>query len=316
MKSNNTGRACALFSIALAAAWALPYEVDAAAAPTGKAAANHVTLGNPGSMPFRAPETIIWDERADVYLVSNMNGRLTVYDDNGFISRVSPDGKVLEARWIDGADRAVTLHAPKGMLLTDKYLIVADLGAVHYFDRDSGKPVHAVLINDSHMLNALALGKDGKSVYVTDTGRDTPDAPGAIYRISHHDASRAVLVARGPELKRPNGIVSTEAGLIYAPFGQHAKHLYRLTDAGEHAAAARVPGSQLDGLMDLPDGSLVVTSWEAKTVFRLTGSGAHAVLTNLHAPAQPGYDAKRARLLVPLPMEHVIVVHSLADERN
>ena len=60
------------------------------------------------------PESALHDPEADVYLVSNINGGPCDRDDNGFISRVSPDGQVLDLKWIDGADPGVTLHAPKG----------------------------------------------------------------------------------------------------------------------------------------------------------------------------------------------------------
>ena len=59
------------------------------------------------------PESALHDPEADVYLVSNINGGPGDRDDNGFISRVSPDGQVLDLKWIDGADPGVTLHAPR-----------------------------------------------------------------------------------------------------------------------------------------------------------------------------------------------------------
>src|SRR5262249_57870813 len=60
------------------------------------------------------PESILYDAAADLYLVSNINGGPAEVDDNGFISRVTPDGKVAALKWIDGAKPDVKLHAPKG----------------------------------------------------------------------------------------------------------------------------------------------------------------------------------------------------------
>ena len=62
---------------------------------------------------FSTPESVLHDPTADVYLVSNIVGNPAEVDGDGFISRLSPSGEVLELRWIDGASDAVTLHAPR-----------------------------------------------------------------------------------------------------------------------------------------------------------------------------------------------------------
>lgn len=47
------------------------------------------------------PAAVVVDTIADVYLVTNINGPEGVTDGNGFISRISPDGEPIAARWID-----------------------------------------------------------------------------------------------------------------------------------------------------------------------------------------------------------------------
>ena len=41
-------------------------------------------------MGFESPESVLYDELADLYLVSNVNGGLADADGNGFISRLGP----------------------------------------------------------------------------------------------------------------------------------------------------------------------------------------------------------------------------------
>lgn len=270
-----------------------------------------------GKGKFKAPETVIHDEKNDIYLVSNVNGKLTMADDNGFISRVSSDGKILDLKWIDGASGPeVVLHAPKDMILTDKHLIVADVGAVRYFDRNSGKPVRSVVISDSTMLNALAVepakGSGGEVIYVTDTGGKTSDKPGAIYRIDGE--KKPEKIAKGVKLDRPNGIAWEKDHLLVAPFGQHADHLYTISLAGEQQEAAKLPQSQLDGLVILPDGSKLVTSWKGKTVYRVDDDTVEVVASDIRTPAQIGYDRKRDRVLVPAAKENEVLVYSLATK--
>src|SRR5688572_23259135 len=54
-------------------------------------------------------ESVIYDKQRDVLYVANINGDASTKDGNGFISKVSMDGKVTEAQWVKGID------APKGL---------------------------------------------------------------------------------------------------------------------------------------------------------------------------------------------------------
>lgn len=267
-----------------------------------------------GKGKFKAPETVVWDEREDVYLVSNVNGKLTARDDNGFISRVAPDGSIRELKWIDGASGPdVMLHGPKDMLLSDRHLIVADVGAVRWFDRESGKPIRAVTVPDAHMLNALAFGPDEDTVYVSDTGGKTDDKPGAIYRIGKDNKPKKI--AGGPELDRPNGIAWRDEGLVVAPFGQHADQLYHLSLAGEKKPLVTLPGSQLDGLLRLGDGTMFVTSWKGEAVYEIDGQQVRKVAGDVKKPAQIGYDRKRERLLVPAAKRNEVLVYAVSADK-
>ncbi|NIP81802.1 MAG: hypothetical protein GWM90_22320, partial [Gemmatimonadetes bacterium] len=96
-------------ALALAGAGCGDVEETPDAAATDTAAAPDTTVTPPDTAAIRVedaglqtPESVLHDDRADVYLVSNINGAPTERDDNGFISRVGPDGTVLELRWIDG----------------------------------------------------------------------------------------------------------------------------------------------------------------------------------------------------------------------
>ena len=53
----------------------------------------------------------------DRYLVSNINGAPPAKDNNGFISRMAPDGTIEQLRFIAGGTGGATLHAPRGMII-------------------------------------------------------------------------------------------------------------------------------------------------------------------------------------------------------
>ncbi|MBI2615206.1 MAG: SMP-30/gluconolactonase/LRE family protein [Gemmatimonadetes bacterium] len=224
-------------------------------------------------------------------------------DDNGFLSRVSPDGAVLALKWIDGATADVTLHAPKGLGIKGDTLFVADIDAVRLFHRTTGAPLGAREIAGARFLNDVAVGPDG-SVYLTDSGLQAgpqgfaPSGTDALYRF---DASgRAVAVARDTSLGRPNGVLADSTGIVVVTFG--SGQVYQVNPvSGARMPLPKPPAGSLDGVVRSADGSLLVSSWDARAVYRRAPGGTWTVaVDSVEAPADIGYDSKRQRVLIPL----------------
>jgi hypothetical protein len=257
------------------------------------------TIRNAG---FNQPENIAYDSVADVFLISNMGGGDAARDDNGFISRVAPDGRVLQLRWIAGGMNGAVLDAPKGIAIHGDTLAVADLGGVHLFDRRTGAPRGTIPLRGL-VMNDVAFANDG-SLWITDTGpdrttvhADTTRDLDAVWHASLHRGSASV--ARGLELDRPDGITLDGTGAIVTTFG--ASRLERVGGGtpGNWSTVAWLPAGKLDGLRRLRDGTLVVTSWEARAVWHLDASmKPHPVLTDVESPAGVAIDTRRNRLAV------------------
>src|SRR5574341_61001 len=252
---------------------------------------------------FLTPESVLYDDAGDVYIVSNINGSPLEQDDNGVCSSDLPDGTVLALKWIDGASADVTLNAPKGLGLKGDTLLVADIDAVRLFHRVTGAPLGARAIAGAQFLNDVGVGPDG-SVYVTDSGLKAgpsgfaPSGSDAIYRF---DASgRAAAVAHDTSLGRPNGVLADSAGIVVVTFG--SGEAYQVSPAsGTRTPLPKPPAGSLDGVVRAADGSLLVSSWDAQAVYRLGPGGAWTVaVDSVEAPADIGYDAKRDRVLIPL----------------
>lgn len=251
---------------------------------------------------FQTPESALHDADADLYLVTNINGNPLDKDDNGFISQVDPDGAVRALKWIDGASPAVTLHAPKGMALKGDTLFVADIDVVRLFDRRSGAPLGERAVPGATFLNDVTVGPDG-AVYVTDSGLKAGasgfEASGsdAVYRIGPDGQSRVVVADTG--LGRPNGILVDGPIATVVTFGSGQVFEIDLT-SGQRTTGPKPPGGQLDGVVRLPDGSLLISSWESSAVYRARGAVYTTAVAPLDAPADIGYDAERGRVLIPL----------------
>jgi sugar lactone lactonase YvrE len=283
------------------------------AAAGAAAAAGPITIADVG---LATPESVLHDERADVYLVSNINGQPAAHDNNGFITRLRPDGTVEQLKWIEGGVNGVALHAPKGMALIGDTLYVADIDSVRAFDRTSGAPLGARGVPGASFLNDLAAGPGGM-LYVTDTGVDASFAPtgtDAIYRFA---GAAPTAVARGAALMQPNGITFDGERLILVSFASaNVSRVAAAAGTDTTAAAvttiATLPGGQLDGVVAIGSGALLVSSWEAQAVFRVGSDGqATAILENVEAPADIGWDAQRHRVLVPLFMANRIEIRDV-----
>ena len=261
---------------------------------------------------FSTPESVLYDAEQDVYFVSNINGTPLEADDNGFISRINAETRQVEAQWITGAGGNVTLNAPKGMAIVGDELWVTDINRVAKFDRRTGEPRGAFNIRGTSFLNDMAT--DGKRVFVSDSGLKAgaggdfaPTGTDAIWEVT---GSKPQRLARGSDLNRPNGLAVSAAGELYAvTFG--ASELYAI-DQGGKSRAITLPAGSLDGLVVLSDGQFLISSWDAKAVFRGPATGPfQPVVQNVDAPADIGFDSKRNLLLVPHFMENRVSIHTM-----
>lgn len=252
---------------------------------------------------FSTPESVIYDPDQDVWFVTNINGGPSEKDNNGFISRLKPDGTIDSLKFIAGGRDGVTLNAPKGQAIVGDTLWVADIDAVRGFNRKTGAPVATVAFGTkARFLNDVAVGPDG-ALYVTDTGIII-DAKGIQHpgpdRIFRVGPDHAVTVkAEGDSLLGPNGIAwdAMHNRFVVVPFGGTA--LLTWVPDSTPASFATGPGQQ-DGVVVLPDGRVLVSSWADSTIFVASPSGRTALIKGVAAPADIGLDTKRAHLAVPL----------------
>jgi len=248
------------------------------------------------------PESVLYDDANDVYIVSNINGKPLDADNNGYIAKLSPDGKVETAKWIEGGKNKVTLNAPKGLAIIADTLYVADLDTVRMFDRKTGAPTGEVKVPGAVFLNDIAPTADGR-VLVSDTGMKAgakgfePAGTDAVYAIDK--AKKLTTIAKSKDLGAPNGLYSAGEKTWVVTFGTN--ELYSLDAKGKKGDVTKLPKGSLDGIVALPGGDVLVSSWEANAIYRgKPGGEFKAVIENVKSPADIGYDTKRGRVLVPL----------------
>jgi sugar lactone lactonase YvrE len=264
---------------------------------------------------LQTPECALWDPDQDVYFVSNINGDPTAVDQNGFISKIGPDGKVVELKFVDGTKKGSELNAPKGLAIAGKTLYVADLDTVRMFDRKSGKPRGKIAIKDAVFLNALTVSPDGKVLYVSDSavkikdGNFSSTGSDAIFEIDLKKKTAKPLL-QDKALHWPNGVLADASGVWVVTLG--ANELIHVNYKGELGAVTKLPKGGLDGIVKLADGSLLISSWEASAVYRgLPGGEFKEVISGLQSPAAIGLDGKRHAVLIPVYMASAFEAHAL-----
>jgi hypothetical protein len=256
------------------------------------------------------PESALYDAATDTYLVSNINGTPFDKDDNGYIARVTPDGKAV-TRFIDGDVATTTLNAPKGMAIVDGKLYVADIDTVRIFDATSGKPVSEVAVPGAVFLNDVAA--DGKGgVLVSDSSLDGTFAStgaDAIYRVDKDGKVSTAHKDKG--LAGPNGLAVVGERVFMGTFGSGE---FGLPDGKRE----QLPTGQLDGIVVLPGADpakpeFLVSSWAGKAIYRgAPGAAWTKVVDGLESPADIGWDASRKAVLIPAFMGNALIVRVLS----
>jgi len=270
---------------------------DAPMAETADPPAAAITIADVG---FSTPESVLHDTGADVYLVSNINGAPTEKDGNGFISRVSPSGEVLDLKWIDGEAEGVTLDAPKGMAISGGMLWVSDIDCVRMFELETGAPAGETCVEGATFLNDLAPHPAGDGVLLTDSGLDAQFAATGTDALYHMTETGYAPVLMDPSLGAPNGVASNADGQVLLVTFMSGRAL-NVTGEDEFTEVLAVEGAQLDGVEMLGDGRILVSNWATSCVHLIDAAGAiTCAMPDLEAPADIGFDAERGHVLVPL----------------
>ncbi|HKH91194.1 MAG TPA: hypothetical protein VKA54_05275 [Gemmatimonadaceae bacterium] len=243
---------------------------------------------------FVAPEAVRYDPDQDVYFVANWGtGSASATDNNGYISRMKPDGQIENMRFIAGGSNRVVLHAPRGMYIVGDTLWVADADAVRGFHRRTGEKLANVDFSelDRGFLNDVAADASG-TVYVTDTGRNK------LYKVT----GGPTLVVSDSALGAPNGITWDAANnrFIVVPYGGHKGIRAWVPGATTLTDIGMSTGAKYDGVEVLSGGGVLVASQADTSLHLFTGNAGRAIIHTLGPPADIAVDTKRNRVAVPV----------------
>ena len=252
---------------------------------------------------FAAPESAYYDAVSNSVFVSSINGQILDRDGNGYISRLSPDGKVLNPKWVTGLD------APKGMRSIGNTLWVSDIDDVVAIDIAKGQIAARVYVDGAQFLNDLATAPDG-TVYVSDS---------MLSRIyAAKDGKSSVFVEGADVVEQPNGLLVDGSRLILGTIGpaptpgappagrgqgapRPSGHLFAFdlkTKQRTQLTTENVGG--IDGIEPDGSGGLLVTDVIGQRLLHVAKSGQVRVLAKFSAGgADFGYIAAKRIAVVP-----------------
>jgi hypothetical protein len=255
---------------------------------------------------LKTPESALAVPAEGFAYVSNVAGKPTEKDGNGFISKVSlADGKIIALEWAKGMD------APKGLALAGGKLYTADIDKLVEIDPASGKILAKYDAPGATFLNDVAADAQG-NVYVSDSNTST------IWRLAGGKLEKWL---DGPQLKFPNGLHVSGDNLIVAAWGAPGTSAQssapsnlltisladkKISDLGDGT-----PIGNLDGIEPIGD-DFLVTDWVAGKVFRIAKSGKAELLLDLdQGTADIGYVPETGLLLIPMMMSDKLVAYKV-----
>jgi sugar lactone lactonase YvrE len=235
---------------------------------------------------FLVPESVIYDPAADAIYVSNYDAyNPSLGAGKQSISRVGPDGTVIDLEWATG------LNNPTGMALLGEKLFVAERAGVAEIDTRTGEVIAHHALPGPGFPNDTAIGPDG-TIYVSDSRKHL------IYRGKDGEFEEWV---GAPGIASPNGLHVFGGSLLVGNNGDNSVKAVDLS-TGEVATFVRLGEGNIDGLTDDGRGNVLISHWEGK-IYRVSPSGEVERLLDTSVPgnsiADFGFIPDEGLLLVP-----------------
>lgn len=251
------------------------------------------------------PESAIYDKQTNSIYISNINGDPLKLDNNGYISKISVDGKIIEKKWVSDLD------APKGLALFKNDLYVADVNKIWKISLKNKNRIK-YKINDAGFLNDIVSNKNGE-IYASDMFKNR------IYRLKNNKIS---IWKQSKLLESPNGLLIEGNNLIVACWGK-IKQGFKTEVKGKLIKVnlnsrqikkffSTRPIGNLDGIVFNKNNGYLVTDWIEGKLYTIDKKGIVINTKNLNAGSSDLEILMHKNLLiVPMMKNNNIVAYQL-----
>ncbi len=237
--------------------------------------------------------------------VSDVAGEPNAKDGAGFIAKISPGGKLVDAEWISG------LNAPKGMAQHEGKLYVADIDQLAVIDIAKGEVVARHDAPGAKFLNDVAAAPG--RVFVSDMMTDT---------IWVLDGEKFEVWLQDAALENPNGLFVEDGRLVVGSWGRMepdfstkvAGHMKTVDLATKEIKplGSTEPAGNLDGVEALASGGYLATDWLSGGLLKIGADGeAETILDLEQGSADLEIIADQKLAIIPMMMNGSVAAYKI-----
>lgn len=236
---------------------------------------------------FKTPESALYDAERNRIYVSNINGKPTIKDGNGFLSILDTNGVVNQLKWVSG------MNAPKGMAIIDSLLYVTDIDRIIIIDIDQAKIVKIVDVKGALFLNDMATLPSGELI-ISDM------------KMNHlllFDGEKTSVWLEDDLLLAPNGLAFFKESLYVGTKNNLLKVSPELKKVKVHIEET----GPIDGLIPLGINKFVVSDWSGRIMI--------AEMNNKIVLQNTSSENIQAADLGFIPKEKIVLIPTFFDNR-
>ena len=206
---------------------------------------------------FSHPESVVMDEERNVIYVSNIGKK---EPGDGFISKLSPEGGILDIEWITG------LNDPKGLLVQNDRLYVTDNKDLVEMDLLQGKITRRTAVEGAEFLNDIAVDASG-NLYISDTGKSS------IFILEPSGKIREWI--NSEQLEKPNGLLVDGDDILVAAWGADGSGNVLKVNRGtrEISKISKSGIGNLDGIQRAGKKGFYISDWASGKIYSIDLDG-------------------------------------------
>ena len=252
---------------------------------------------------FIAPESAVFDAARQEFYVSNMGDHTKeAPGGDGFISRVSVDGKLLELKWVTGLDN------PKGLALTQGRLYAGDDKDLVEIDIAAGKILARHAPADGPGAFNDCTADPAGNVYVCSGRLHT------VFRLHNGQFERWAQLDRA-KTGGINGLRAEKDRLLLGGWSvrdaegkEQLGHLSTISYADKTLGRLGTqPICHIDGIESDGGDGYTVTDWLTGEVIHVSADGRPTpIMTLVQGSADHAYVADKQQMIVPLMKDNVL----------
>jgi len=231
---------------------------------------------------LQIPESVKYYAKENILFVSSIDGKPDVKDNDGFISKIGLDGKIIKLNWVEG------ISAPKGMAVYKDKLYVSNIDQLIEIDIASATITKRYNASGAKFLNDVAVDKQG-NIYVSGMSKNK------IWQLK--DGLFTIWLA-SDSLKYPNGLFVEKNRLL---IGNRGFILSVDLKSKKIKKIIENTGS-IDGLVPYGHGTYLISDW-AQNVYLVHPKKERVLVLNTGSEninaADIEYIPKKRLLLVP-----------------